>query len=192
MNVRFTISPTLASEGGMESTRTPMLMLTKIQGMGLGGGPKAIDEACDGLLSHHMEQQGFTGGLAQAVTVELGDESPQQNLVMMGLGTVGQFTPCGLAEVIEVAVDKTIEKGCNKITIPVVANRLTALSLNLRGTAHIVRQAVERKLAAVESDETFEVEFVCTTQAKRHIQQGLDIECRHKQERCCLGDGDNE
>ncbi len=190
MKAKFSVSPTLKSDGGVESVRTPMLMLTKIQGMGLGAGPKAIDECCDGLLSQCIEAQGFKGGLAQAVTVELGESSLQQNLVMMGLGTVSRFNPCGLAEVIEVAIDKTLERGCNKLTIPVVANRLTALNLNLRGTAHIVRQAAERKLATIESDETLEIEFVCTSQAKRHIQQGLDVACRHRQQKCCKGDNE--
>jgi len=190
MQVKFTISPTLNTEGGVQSVRTPMLMLTKIQGMGLGAGPKAIDSCCDGLLTQSIEEQGFKGGLAESVTVELGEGSLQQNLVMMGLGTVHKFNPCGLAEVFEVAIDRTIEKGCNKLTIPVVANRLTALNINLRGTAHIVRQAAERKLAGIESDQTLEIEFVCTAQAKRHIQQGLDVVCKHRQQRCCKGDQD--
>jgi hypothetical protein len=190
MKVKFSISPTLKADGGVENVRTPMLMLTKIQGMGLGAGPKAIDGCCDGLLMQSIKAQGFKGGLAEAVTVSLGEGSLQQNLVMMGLGSVHNFNPCGLAEVIEVAIDKTLEKGCDKLTIPVVANRLTALNLNLLGTAHIVRQAAERKLSAIDSDGTLEIEFVCTTQAKRYIQQGLDVECRHRQQRCCKGDKD--
>jgi len=190
MHVKFTISPTLNSEGGVQSIRTPMLMLTKIQGMGLGAGPKAIDAHCDGLLSQALEQHGFRAELAEAVTVELGSASPQQYLVMMGLGSVQNFNPCGLHDVIEAAVDQALSKGCNKLTVPVVANRLTALNINLRGTAHIVRQSVERKLGAIESDQTFEVEFVCTAQAKRHIQQGLDVVCQHRKDRCCKGDKD--
>lgn len=186
MQVKFSISPTLNTEGGMQSVRTPMLMLTKIQGMGLGSGPKAIDSSCGGLLTQAIAEQGFKGGLAEAVTVELGEDSPQQNLVMMGLGSVQEFNPCGLAQVIGVAIDHTLKKGSPKLTIPVVANRLTALSLNLLGTAHIVRKAAEQKVAGIESDETLEIEFVCTAQAKRHIQQGLDVACDHRnKQHCC-------
>jgi hypothetical protein len=190
MQVKFNISPTLNSEGGMQSVRTPMLMLTKIQGMGLGAGPKAIDSICDGLLSQALEERGFKAELGEAVTVEIGPDCAQQNLVMMGLGSVQNFTPCGLAEVIDKAIEQAVEKGCRKLTIPVVANRLTALNINLMGTAHIVRRSAERKLAPIESDEEFEIEFVCTSQAKRHIQKGLDVVCRHRQERCCKGDQD--
>ncbi len=186
MQVKFSISPTLNTEGGMQSVRTPMLMLTKIQGMGLGTGPKAIDSSCDGLLTQAIAEQGFKGGLAKFVAVELGQDSPQQNLLMMGLGSVHDFNPCGLAEVIAVAIDQTLQKGCTKLTIPVVANRLTALSLNLLGTAHIVRKAAEQKLAGIESDETLEIEFLCTAQAKRYIQQGLDVSCDHRnKQHCC-------
>jgi hypothetical protein len=185
MQVKFTISPTLNSEGGMQSVRTPMLMLTKIQGMGLGAGPRAIDSLYDGALSQALEESGFKAELAEAVTVELGADSAQQNLVMMGLGSVHNFNPCGLHEVIETAIDQAVKKGVNKLTVPVVANRLTALNINLLGTAHIVRQSAERKLGPIESDEVFEIEFVCTTQAKRHIQKGLEVECQHRSQRCC-------
>jgi Cytosol aminopeptidase family, N-terminal domain len=183
MQVKFTISPTLNSEGGVQSVRTPMLMLTKIQGMGLGAGPKAIDSICDGLLSQALEENGFKADLAEAVTVEVGPDCAQENLVMMGLGSVQNFTPCGLAEVIDRAIDETLKKGCGKLTIPVVANRLTALNINLMGTAHIVRRTAEHKLGPIESD-------VCTSQAKRHIQKGLDVVCKHRKDRCCKGDKD--
>lgn len=190
MQVKFTISPTLNSEGGVQSIRTPMLMLTKIQGMGWGAGPKAIDASCDGLVMRTLDQQGFRADLAEAITIALGPDSPQQYLVLMGLGTVQNFNPCGLGDVIDKAVDEALQKGCFKLTVPIVAHRLTALNINLRGTAHIVRRSVERKLAEVESDQQFEIEFVCTAQAKRHIQQGLDVVCQHRRERCCKGDKD--
>lgn len=190
MHVKFSILTSSKQDGGVEDVRTPMLMLTKIQGMGLGAGPRAVDNVHDGMLTQAIDEQGFKGTLAEVLTVDLGDSGLRNHLLLMGLGPVELFTPCGLSDVIEAALDAALEKGVRKLTVPVVANRMTSFSINLLGTAHIIRQTAERKLSSINSDDTMEIEFLCRPQAKRHITEGLAIDCKHRQQRCCKGDND--
>lgn len=188
MKAKFTVSPTLKSDNGVETARTEMLMLTKIHGMALGAGPRAVDNLYDGRLSQLIEEQGFTGDVGQAVVLDLDETHSQKHILLVGLGPVAKFNPCSLFDVVDAAIDQALARGCSKLSLPVVANRLTALDLNLRGTAHIVRTATERRLATAGLDaQTFEIEFICTPQAKRHLEEGLRIPCRHKQTTCCAG-----
>jgi len=189
MKAKFTVSPTLKSDCGVETAQTEMLMITKIHGMALGAGPRAIDNLYDGRLSQLIEAQGFTGDVGQSVVLDLGEGHLQRYIVLVGLGTVAKFNPCTLFDVVDVALDQALARGCSKLSIPVVANRLTGLNLNLRGTSHIVRQGTERRLARLRSKSgTLEVELICTPQAKRHLEEGLNVPCRHKQSPCCTAD----
>ncbi|HEY9712748.1 MAG TPA: M17 family peptidase N-terminal domain-containing protein [Chroococcales cyanobacterium] len=185
MKAKFIVSPTIKSaDGGIESVRTDMLVLTKIQGIALGPGPSAVDQALDGAISARVEQNSFKGELGENLVLSVSDQShPQRHVLLVGLGPSSSFDHCALVEVIDVAVAKAVARKCNRLSIPVVANRMTQLNLNLRGTAHIVRTVAERRLAAIDGDGTLEIELICTSQAKRHLEAGLA--CRKKLTACC-------
>jgi hypothetical protein len=186
MKVQFVVSTKRKNiDAGLQEHETEMLMLTKLVGIPLGAGPKAIDEVTNGLLTQRMEAVGFRGELDELLSIQLGAEHRQKNILLVGLGKPTRFDQCTLASVAEAAVAQAIKDGCHRLSVPVVAHRLTALNLNLKGTAFIVRQAAERVLSTIESDETFTVEFICTPQAKRHIDEGLTIQCRRQRAACC-------
>ena len=188
MKAKFIVSPTIkSSDGGVERVRTDMLMLTKIEGMGLGAGPRAVDELMQGEISARIAEKDFRGALGRTLVIKAGDPYPAENVLMIGLGRAASFDPCALVKVVETAVGKALARKCSRLTVPIVANRMTALNINLRGTAHIIRLVAERKLAEVDEDGTLEIEILCTSQAKRHIDEGLAIPCRSKEVVCCKG-----
>ena len=184
MKAKFVVSPTIKSaDGGVEAIRTDMLLLTKIDGMGLGAGPRAVDQMLGGQISTRMKEREFRGRLGENLLLRLDDDSiPQNHVLVIGLGQASGFDPCALAKVVETAVAKAVARKCTRLSIPVAAHRMTALNLNLRGTAHIIRKVAEAKLAEIEGAGTLEIELVCTSQAKRHIEAGLA--CR-KAVVCC-------
>jgi hypothetical protein len=189
MKAKFVITTKGKSfEDGLQKHPTEMLMLTKLVGVPLGAGPRAIDQLTNGLLTERMEAAGFNGQQATVVSIALGAGSAQKHIMLVGLGQALRFDQCTLAEAIAAAVTQAVKDGVSKLSIPVVGHRLLALRLNLRSTAHIVRQAAERTLAALPSDSRFEIEFICGPQAKRHLARGLAIPRRQKQGACCLSE----
>lgn len=175
-------------EDSLQEHDTEMLVLTKLVGVPLGAGPKAIDQLHNGLLTERMDAVGFNGQLSNVVNIPLPAGHRQARIMVLGLGAASRFNQCTLAEAIGAAVTEAVKSGVGKISIPVVGHRLLALHINLRGTAHIVRQAAERTLATLPGNSRFQIEFICGAQAKRHLQQGLAIPLRCKQDPCCLSE----
>jgi len=189
MRAKFVITTKGKSfEDGLQEHDTDMLMLTKLNGVPLGAGPRAIDQLTNGLLTQRMEATGFNAQVGEVVSISLPAGFHQKHVLLVGLGTTTRFDQCTLAEAIGAAVTQAIKDGSTKLSIPVVGHRLLALRLNLRGTAHIVRNAAERVLAAHPSTARFDIEFICGPQAKRHLEKGLSIPRRQRKDPCCLSE----
>jgi len=173
MKAKFIVTASLrhAPAHGLEKIKTSMLMLTKVAGTAPGDGVRAVDKSLDGLISKRIGKVGFKGDLGEHLTFSVGDSDLLENVLLVGLGRAAKFDTKALCQVVGLALDQTLAKKAPRLSIPILPNRLT--DLNLQGTAHIIKAAVERKLAKVSGDREFEIELLCTPQAKRHIEAGL-------------------
>lgn len=173
MKAKFIVTSSLgyAPAHGLENISTPMLMLTKVAGTAPGDGVRAVDKSLDGLISKRIGKVGFKGDLGEHLAFSVGGSKPQENVLLVGLGRAAKFDTKALCQVVGLALDQALAKKAPRLSIPILPNRLT--DLNLQGTAHIIKAAVERKLAKVSGDKELEIELLCTPQAKRHIEAGL-------------------
>ena len=182
MEAKFIVNPLLRSgknskNVGVETLQTDLLMLTTLSGLGLSRSPQEFDELLAGRLSQKMKKKKFKGDLGEHFVLNLGDELPARNVLIVGLGSAASFDVCGLEAVIGVAVKKAVEMGCSRLTLEIHRDRLTAAQLNLKGTAYAIKESVCAKLAQVAGDKpgTLEVELVCTPQGAVRINEGLRI-----------------
>ncbi|HEY9870895.1 MAG TPA: M17 family peptidase N-terminal domain-containing protein [Candidatus Obscuribacterales bacterium] len=188
----ITVNPIMGVGSGPQvaETRTDLLMLTKLEGMPLGPTPTAVDRALGGLISREAKRSGFTGELGQQLLVEIDPQShpqcPQRYILLVGLGSPQKFCGKVACQVFRLVIDKALELGVEHVTIPFAPNRMTVSSLNLKGTAHILREVVDEKLSGRKGRQSLkEIQLLCTPQARKHIQDGLDIPARHKRV-CCI------
>jgi hypothetical protein len=189
MDAKFLVNPSLKTgtpQGGVDFVRTDMLMLTKMSGLGLGPSPLAVDDRLAGKLSEKIRQKRFKGNLGENLMLQLGDEHPARNVLLVGLGNSSTFDFCGLQKVIDVAITRAVSLGCKRLSLEIAKDRLTGGHLNLRGTAHSIKECVLEKLSTLCADKpgTIEIELICTPQAARHLKKGLSIPRRAKQPLC--------
>jgi len=180
MTPKFTVLAKMGkpSSPGVAELPTDLLLLTKVAGMALGPGPSAVDESLRGLISRKVEQRKFRGELAKSIRFDLDPEvhsdRPQRHVLLVGIGSSKTFDRDAACQVFGELIDQALRLGVEHVTIPFPANRTTGLTLNLKGTAHILREIVEEKIAELDKPAKLkEIVIFCTPQAKAHIQAGL-------------------
>jgi hypothetical protein len=190
MTPKFVVSPSMGVAGapGVEELRTDMLLLTRLAGLPLGPGPRAVDEALNGLISQKMKTMRFKGDLGQYILFDLdprvhGDRL-QRYVLLAGIGSTSKFNARAACQVFGLVLDKALEEGVSRLTIPIARNRMTVGNLNLKGMAHILKEVVDDKRSRVTRPALREIELFCTPQARKFIEEGLSIPSRQNRE-CC-------
>jgi len=178
MNVKFTTSPVLTPGSewhASENIQTDMLLIGKFAGMKLSEGAHSI------LSSSTVggDDTEFTGDENEYKLVDAPAGSPQKKILFFGLGRAQRFGSHILRKLAETMVDQAIAAGCDKITIPVLPNRLTQGNITLSATAHIISCVARSKVEQMEGAKTLTIEFACTPQARRHLQAGVRARKRH-------------
>ena len=186
MKPKFTVSGTLAiNDGaGIETIETPMLLVTKFAGMKISRDYDGLEETTEGALGKALKKDSFTGELGEHVVTKLGKGYAQERLLIIGLGRAQQFACAGVRELVKTAVNAAVRRRVSKISIPFVPNRTTSGNLTLSSTAHILRSVAIEVLEAKKSDGVLEIELVCSSQAKRHIEAGLRKQVRKNKKTC--------
>jgi hypothetical protein len=192
MTPKFTI---LAKMGKKSSPRvaelpTDLLLLTKVEGMALGPGPQSVDDSLKGLISRKIDQRKFRGDLARSIRFDLNPalhkDSRQRHVLLVGIGSSHKFDREAACKVFGELIDQALRLGVEHVTIPFPANRTTGPTLNLKGTAHILKEVVEEKVARLsEPGKLKEIVIYCTPQAATHIEAGLRAPVRAKGSCCC-------
>ncbi len=182
MKAKFSVSPTLRAgkEHGVESLKTPLLMVAKFQGMDMGDDLRKIAQMSS--VAQTLRDSGFNGDRGEHLTIALGEDGTPERVLFVGMGKAQSFDCGTIREMIRVAVDRAIAQQCERLTIPILPNRLTATQYPLKGTVHIIKNVATNVLAEKEGDTVLHIELVCTPQAQRHVKAGLN--CRRKKD-CC-------
>ncbi|MBX3073411.1 hypothetical protein KF728_21595 [Candidatus Obscuribacterales bacterium] len=183
MKAKFTVSATLkAGKDRVQAPEpvTPMLMLAKFSGMNLAADLKGLVASSEEKVSEQLSTSGFTGELGEHLTITLGEKSKQKKVLIVGLGKAGRFDCGTVRDTIKVAMNRVVAARCERITIPIMPDRLTSSSLGLMPTAHIIKCVAEDVLEAKDGDGVVEIELLTTPQGKRHVNAGLAKERRSK------------
>lgn len=186
--IKATFTLTTGSKTTVTGLReTPMLVLGTMSGMGLGSQFADLDSKLGGVISGAISKKGFQGDLGKNFLLEVEQDGAPQNVLVLGLGSPDKFDRKAINRVIQLAVARAVKLGLSKMTIPVLPNRQTQGTLNLRGQAYIIREAVEHKLAQYEDKEgELEVEFLCSPQAQTQLAKGLACKRMDPDGQCCV------
>lgn len=192
MTLNIRVTPFAGSKRNPEvhSVCTDMLVLTKLVGKPLVPVVAEVDRALGGLISRKVELTKFKGELGTSMLVEINPEVypdvAQRYILLVGLGSLHKFNGKAACKIFRLIADKALELGVEHVTVPFVPNRATGPSLNLMGTAHILKEVVDKRLADLKGESNWkELQLLCTPQARRHVQQGLEIPSRHRRT-CCV------
>lgn len=174
MKPKFLVSAKkgLVGDFGIEELQTPMLLVTQFAGIKLSADYSVLVDSTDGAFGKAIKRDKFTGELGETSVVKL-NGLPQDYLVVFGLGRAQRFGCGAIREMVRSVINSAVRRRVSRVTIPVIPNRTTSSNLTLNQTAHIMKCVAIDVLGAKKSDKELEVEFVCTPQAKRHIQAGL-------------------
>ena len=187
MKLKFTVSTNINSQETFGAVDTPMLLLGKLTGHGLGSHFQALDLNVGGVISEEIEKKGFSGERGKHFVIPLDQEDAPEKIMVVGLGSPDKFDTKALSQVIGMAVANAIKQDCRKLSVPILPNRQTQW-INLRGQAHIIKRAAQLKLATAPYDQLpgeFEIELVCTPQAKTHLEKGLKCQNIAPNGVCC-------
>lgn len=171
--VAFVISPIFGKRmDDIEELDTDLLVLTKLDHMYMGRGSARFDELLDGTISEHLRDAHMTGKKGDH-QIFATTHNGIRSVLLIGLGTPGEFsrpTLCGLYRLI---LDTARERGIRKVTIPIFPDRLT--DINLSGALAVLRCRVAETLHASGLGNLAEIELLCTPQARRYIEDGLNV-----------------
>jgi len=183
MKAKFIVSARL--KAGKEQTRveepvTPMLMLAKFSGMNLSDDLKGLVASAEERVTDELAKHGFKGEAGEHLTITLGDKSKQKKVLIVGLGKAGRFDCGTVRDTIKLAVNRAVAARCERLTIPIMPNRLTSSSIGLMPTAYIIKCVAEDVLGAKDSEATLEIELLTSAHGKRHVNAGLAKQRRSK------------
>lgn len=141
------------------------------------------------LIKQAIKDNDFRGKLGETLLVETplrnSSGQPGRRLLLAGLGRPSRFCAGAAESVFEAVVDKACQLNVSRITIPFIPNRGTGSCLNMKGMAHRMNVALNRRLGQqTENVSLAEVQIFCTPQAKPFIEKGLsiplkDVDCPH-------------
>ena len=185
MKAKFTLTTSKLAPELQGLVSTPLLIVGKLQAIGLGSHIQSLDHGLGGAISEQVQGQNFRGELGESFLLNLNQEGAPDNVLVVGLGSPGKFDSSAIQQVVDQAVEVAVTNGLTKITFPMPPNRQTA-SVNLRGQAHTIRRAVENKLATYKNRKgELEVEIISAPQAKAQLARGLACKRRNSDGVCC-------
>lgn len=184
MKATFTLTTSKDTSQLLGLTDTPLLILGKLQAIGLGNHIQSLDHSLGGAISEQVQERNFRGERGESFLLNLDQAGAPENVLVVGLGSLDKFDQNAIKQVVELAVEAAISKGLTKITFPMPPNRQTK-DINLRGQAHIIRLAVEKKLQEYRRSGELEVEILSAPQAKAQLARGLACKRRSKDGTCC-------
>lgn len=176
MKAKFLVSAALGAgkkKSGVEQVVTPMLMLAKFSGMNLSADLEGLVESTDGLIQDKLAASGFKGSAGESLTIKLAPGSKQKHVLFVGLGKAGRFDCGTVRDTIKLAVDNAVATGSERLSIPIMPNRLTSTSMGLMPTAHIIKCVADDVLAEKKGDGTLEIELITSPHGKRHVEAGV-------------------
>lgn len=185
MKLKISLTTSIRSQDSLGLNETPLLLLCKLAGHGLGSHIQTLDQEVGGIISKEIERTNFRGDRGEFFVLDVPASDAPQSVMLVGLGTPEKVDSNAIVHLVELAIDEAINRGLTKFSVPILPNR-QAQGINLRGQAHLIKVAAERKVASLRmEDGELEIELVCAPQAKAHLQKGLSCKRMGADGQCC-------
>lgn len=185
MKLKISLATSIKSQDSLGLGVTPMLLLCKLSGHGLGSQIQTFDQSVGGIISQYIEQENFRGDRGEHFVLDLDQEGAPDHVMVVGLGSPDKVDSKAITQLVDLAVENAVARGCSKLSIPILPNR-AAQGINLRGQAHLIKVAAEKKIATYgKKAGELEIELVCAPQAKAHLSKGLSCKRMGANGTCC-------
>lgn len=167
---------TRAFSGHLENLTVPetdLFVMTHMRHTSFGKGTRALNSFTDGAVKDAIDASEFKGKAGEHIVFAV-DNSPIKNILLIGIGSpddVHRTTVCAMYRLI---VDEAARLGARKVTIPFFPGLL--IDFNYRGLLAVLRCRLGERHASGALGSLEEVEILCTSQARRHIVEGLKVE----------------
>lgn len=165
----------------IEDIQTDLVLIPVLSGMKVPRDLRADSQEVGELIKQAIKDNNFNGKRGETLLVEttLPSSTGEGNrkLLLAGLGRADKFCAGAAEGVFGALVDEACRLNAARVTIPFIPNRGTGACLNMKGMAHRMNIALNKRLAEKGDGEVSltEVQIFCTPQAKPHIEQGLSI-----------------
>lgn len=176
---RFTFAATMGRKS-IEEIKTDLVLVTMLHRMSVPGSLKLKTPEVAELVKQTIKAKNFDGKSGSRLLIETSlkktDGEAGRHVLLVGLGRASCYKADTAYNVVQLLVDEAIQVGARTVTIPFVPNRMTEGCLNLKATAFKLKCAVAQRFSELDGEVSLkEIQIYCTPQAKRHIQQGLEI-----------------
>ena len=168
---------TSAFKGHLENLEIPetdLFVMTHMEHTSYGKGTRTIDELTEGAVHKAIQANGFTGKAGEYLLVHLPD-FPFKHVLLVGLGKsgdVGRTTVCSLYRMI---IDTAARIKAKKVTIPFFPGLLID-DVNYKGLLAVLHCRISERLRSGRLGELKEIEILGSSQARRHIIEGLKVD----------------
>ena len=164
----------------IEDLESDLVLIPVLSGMKVPRDLRADTPGVGELIKQSIKQNDFHGKRGERLLINTPlptTTSGSGRIVLLaGLGRADKFCAGAALEVFDALVDEACRSNVKRITIPFIPNRGTGNCLTMKGMAHKLNIAINRRLSQQEGVVALsEVQIFCTTQAKPHIEQGLAI-----------------
>lgn len=163
----------------LDDIETDLVLLPMLSGMNVPASLHAEDPELAELIKSSIRDSGFEGKRGTHLVIERPQEGKRSRrkrfVLLVGLGRPDCFNATVAREVFEQLTEQAVRLGVTRVAVPFISNRMTRMCLNFKGMAHLLKQAVAQGIHQADGNVALrEVQLLCSTQARRYIQQGLD------------------
>lgn len=169
----------------LDEIETDLVLLTVLTGMEVPRDLHAKSSTVGDQIKSSINASSFEGRRGESLLIETEcpgtTDGASLNVLVVGLGRPEKFC-AGVAQgVFQQIINEAIRLKARRVTIPFAPNRGTSSNVNMKCMGFQLKQALSKCLQEHGADLALEeVQIYCTSQAKRHIEQGLNIPVKSK------------
>lgn len=156
----------------LEIPQTDMFVITHMEHTSFGNGILKLNELTDGAVLSQIEDVGFQGLKGEFLLIEVPDSSIK-NVLVVGIGSADDVKRTTICALYRLAFEQAKKIGAKKITIPFFPGLL--FDLNYRGMLAVLHCRIGERVRANALGDLEEIEILCTSQARKHIVDGLEV-----------------
>ena len=156
----------------LEVLQTDMFLITHMEHTSFGNGILRLNELTDGAVLSNIADVGFQGLKGDFLLIEVPDNSIK-NVLVVGIGSADDVHRTTICALYRLAFEQATKIGAKKITIPFFPGLL--FDMNYRGMLAVLHCRIGERVRANALGDLDEIEILCTSQARKHIVDGLVV-----------------
>ena len=190
----FKVVP-LVGKTPLDAIEADLTLITVVQGMRVPTSLHAMDADVGTKIKDTIKGHKFGGRRGQSLLfdVPLADGQTKRKVLIAGIGRADEYCGEVACEVFRGMFDKALQEGLETVVVPVVPKRATSDCMSIKSTVIKLRKTLAHAIAAHAGEVKLkEVQIYCTTQAARHVREGIAfaLPTKHTQGCNCNCGGD--